>query len=678
MLGRLARSLVVCCSLAALAACSDGVLDADTLSPVNSAVGSQMSRTGPVSAWIGDTTMHVGDTIRIGVLAVNRRTRRDVTKELRFTYTSSDSSVAQVSSTGLVTARAAGEATVTVGSTLGSAAVDVKVIGPPTPVFDSVAFGDLPARPDSLVMPPVQPDTSVDAEALRTLPSFSIPFLPAASVNVSVPSISGRSIRVAANDAAALSAALSSAVAGDEIVLPNGSEYVGNFMLPKHTGAGVVVLRSETVSTLPGTRVTPTSAGSFARIVTNNVAPAIKAEEGSSGWRLIGLQVRVAAPATDNYGIVVIGPGTEPTMAQLVSNIVLDRVYITAGELSTSRCVALNGNSLAVVNSWLADCHAKGRDTQGIGGWTGVGPFLIENNHIEGAGQAIMFGGADPKIADVTPSDITIRRNHLFKPLSWGNGKWTVKATFELKHARRVLFEGNVLENHWMDAQVGYAVLMQAANQDGTAPWSKIWDVTFRDNTIRNSTSGLNILSRTNIEGRTSNDPMRRVLFQNNLFVDVGRDPISGWNSGSNFVQLLGDHEDVSLLQNTIVPPSGVSANAAVMFDGAPNKRLTISNNVIGTTSYGIFGTGSSEGNTTLSKYSPGAIVTGNAIAGRIASLYPTGNSYPATIGATDFVAPGAGDYTLRSSLPYAMSGGSRVGVNGLRLVDLEKAAVTR
>ena len=678
MLGRLARSLIVCSSLAALAACSDGLLDADTLSPVNSAIGSQTSRTGPVSAWIGDTTMQVGDTIRLGILAVNRRTRRDVTKELRFTYTSSDSVVAHVSSTGLVTARAPGTATVTVGSTLGSAAVDVKVSGPPAPVFDSIAMGNLPARPDSLLMPPVPPDSSADAEALRTLPSFSIPFLPAASVNVSVPSITGRSIRVAANDAAALSAALSSAVGGDEIVLPNGSEYVGNFMLPKHTGAGVVVLRSETVSTLPGTRVTPTSAGSFARIVTQNVAPAIKAEEGSSGWRLIGLQVRVAAPATDNYGIVVIGPGTEPTMAQLVSNIVLDRVFITAGELSTSRCVALNGNSLAVVNSWLADCHAKGRDTQGIGGWTGVGPFLIENNHIEGAGQAIMFGGADPKIADVTPSDITIRRNHLFKPLSWGNGKWTVKATFELKHARRVLFEGNVLENHWMDAQVGYAVLMQAANQDGTAPWSKIWDVTFRDNTIRNSTSGLNILSRTNIEGRTSNDPMRRVLFQNNLFVDVGRDPISGWNSGSNFVQLLGDHEDVSLLQNTIVPPSGVTANAAVMFDGSPSKRLTMSNNVFGTTSYGIFGTGSSEGTTTLNKYSPGATVTGDAIAGRIASLYPAGNSYPATIGAADFVAPAAGDYTLRSSLPYAMSGGSRVGVNGLRLVDLEKAAVTR
>jgi hypothetical protein len=33
-----------------------------------------------------------------------------------------------------------------------------------------------------------------------------------------------------------------------------------------------------------------------------------------------------------------------------------------------------------------------------------------------------MFGGADPSIPDLVPSDIEIRRNHLFKPLSWKIG----------------------------------------------------------------------------------------------------------------------------------------------------------------------------------------------------------------------------------------------------------------
>ena len=29
-------------------------------------------------------------------------------------------------------------------------------------------------------------------------------------------------------------------------------------------------------------------------------------------------------------------------------------------------------------------------------GWNGPGPFLIENNYLEAAGENIMFGGNDP------------------------------------------------------------------------------------------------------------------------------------------------------------------------------------------------------------------------------------------------------------------------------------------
>ena len=666
-----------------LSACSEGTLDSEALSPVSASLASQVTRSSSMFVSLPDTSLEVGDTIRLDVTAVNRRTKRNVTKEITLTYASEDTTVASVSETGLVTAKLPGNTRISVSASLGTAAL-VVIVNPARLVLDSTNLSNLPARPDSTPPAPSVPDTTPapgstpPPDAPGIAPTFATPFLPAASVDVTIPHVTGRTIRVAANDADALRNALNAAVGGDEIVLPNGSEYVGSFLLPKHAGSGVVVLRSETVSTAPGTRVTPATASGLAKFVTRDVFPAIKAENGSSGWRLIGLQVQLAAPAYDNYGIVVIGPGTETEMSQLVSNIVLDRMYITGGEISSSRCVAMNGNSLAVINSWLAECHAKGRDSEGILGWTGVGPFLIENNHIEGAGQNIMFGCCDPNIADLTPSDITIRRNHLFKPLSWGNGKWTVKAAFELKHARRVLFEANVIENHWIDGQVGYAIMFLPVSDQGKAPWTKVWDVTTRDNIIKNSTMGMNVLSRLTNAGVTPTEPMRRMLFQNNLFLNVGRDPISGATSSNNLVQLLGDQEDVTVMQNTFLPPSGVAANSSVMFAGDPNKRLLLSNNVFGASTYGVFGSSSSEGTPALAKYALGSTVSGNALAGRTESVYPAGNAFPATITASDFVAPGSGDYTLRSTLPWATSAGSRVGVNGARLLEVERAAVTR
>ena len=48
-----------------------------------------------------------------------------------------------------------------------------------------------------------------------------------------------------------------------------------------------------------------------------------------------------------------------------------------------------------------------------------------------------MFGGADPSIRDLVPSDITIRGNHITRPLEW-KGKWQVKNLLETKSVRRM------------------------------------------------------------------------------------------------------------------------------------------------------------------------------------------------------------------------------------------------
>jgi Bacterial Ig-like domain (group 2) len=638
----------------------------------------------PVTMTVADSLLNIGDTVRIAVTAINPRTNRDVTREAKISFASSDTSVASVDRKGLVKAHNRGRATITARSALGRASVAIAV--GVTAKLDSTLVAKLPALPpvDTTPAPappapvpptvPPAPEPPVAPDLGGAPPPINTPMFPAASVNVAVPAVTGRTIRVPAADGAALQAALNSAVGGDEILLANGSEYVGNFTLPKHSGSGIVTVRSATVAVPFGTRATPSNGSDFARITSNAVAAVVGTADGATGWRLTGLNIGLRTGTPENYGIVVLGRGTETQLAQLVSNIVLDRVLITATETgTTSRCVAFNGNELAVINSWLAECHAKGRDAQGIGGWTGMGPFLIENNHIEGSGQNIMFGGADPAIANVTPSDITIRGNHLFKPLSWGNGKWTVKAAFELKHARRVLFEGNVIENHWIDAQVGYAVLFQAASQDANAPWSKIWDVTMRNNIIKNSTGGFNLLSRVMVNGRLPDEPTRRILVKNNLFLNVGRDPISGVNG--RLVQLMSDHEDVSLIQNTFF---GSHANNAMMFDGAPNKRLTLFNNLFSSNEYGVSGSGFGEGSLSLAQFAPGSVVEGNALVGRIARLYPARNSFPATLASTDFVNAAGGDYTLRSTVPYSSNAGSLVGVSGATLMSAVQNAVTR
>ena len=135
-------------------------------------------------------------------------------------------------------------------------------------------------------------------------------------------------------------------------------------------------------------------------------------------------------------------------------------------------------------------------DSQAIAGWNGPGPFRIVNNYLEAAGENVMFGGADPRIPDLVP----VRHRDPRATTSPSRCAWNgtasrgyagtagaVKNLFELKNARRVVIEGNLLEHNWLDAQNGFAVLFTVRNQDGGAPWSVVEDVTFANNVVRSA-----------------------------------------------------------------------------------------------------------------------------------------------------------------------------------------------
>src|SRR4051794_20004343 len=99
-----------------------------------------------------------------------------------------------------------------------------------------------------------------------------------------------------------------------------------------------------------------------------------------------------------------------------------------------------------------------------------------------------MFGGAPVSISGLIPRDIQIRNNVLSKPLRWKKDDpsyegtdWVVKNLFELKNAKDVVFDGNLLENNWADDQNGFAALFTPRNSGGN-PWSAVENVQFTNN----------------------------------------------------------------------------------------------------------------------------------------------------------------------------------------------------
>jgi hypothetical protein len=337
-------------------------------------------------------------------------------------------------------------------------------------------------------------------------------------------------------------------------------------------------------------------------------------------------------------------------------HLILDRVYVHGHPtLNVSRCVAFNSAWSAVIDSYLAECHAQGFDSQVVGGWNGPGPFKIVNNYLEGAGENVMFGGADPWIAQLVPSDIEVRRNHFYKPLSW-KGVWTIKNHFELKNGRRVLLEANVLENCWASGQGGNVILTQALTDNNTAAWVTVQDITIRNNWITNAPQGITIASRVAYAGSgrpalMPSQPSQRFAITNNVFDKIGSDPSLG--DPFQLIALYGDLQNVTVAHN-----SGMTHYFTLALDGTPEAGLIVRDNVFARGRYGVGGTGTGEGTATLTTYAPGArfegnVIFGNGYGGATASAYPANNSFTSTPDGVGFVNYSAGDYTLSPSSSF-------------------------
>jgi uncharacterized protein (TIGR03437 family) len=454
-----------------------------------------------------------------------------------------------------------------------------------------------------------------------------------------------------------LQAALNRAQPGEVIALEAGATFRGNFTLPRKTGDGWIVIRGTADGSLPppGTRVTPAHAALMPKIVSPNSEPAIATAPGAHHYRLIGLEVTLAPGAPRIYSLLELGSVSQ-TLAEAPHHLILDRMYIHGSPTQTvRRAVALNTAHTAIIDSYLSDCHEFGADSQAIGGWNGPGPFKIVNNYLEGAGENFILGGADPSIPNLVPSDVEFRRNHCFKPLSWRVGepsyagqRWSVKNLFELKNAQRVLIDGNIFENNWQDAQTGYAILFTVRNQDGTAPWSTVQDVTFTNNIVRHAGGGFNIHGQ---DDNFLSQPSRRFRIANNLFEDIdGR----RWGGSGTFL-LSGAVADLQVDHNTILQSGNL-----VVADRGISARFTFTNNIGPHNEYGIYGDARGSGNAGINYYFPDGVIRKNVIAGADANSYPADNFYPASLSQVGFEGPALGDYRLSPSSPFKNAGTDR------------------
>jgi hypothetical protein len=521
------------------------------------------------------------------------------------------------------------------------------------------------------------PAKSSSAEAVEPSgdDSKTEPQLPATYLDTSYAQPTGRTIQVKGGEAGArdFQAALNSANAGDVIALEAGAEFTGNFTLPAKPEAGnnwITIRSSAPDAKLPaaGTRVRPADSVAMARLVSPNADPAIKTAPAAHHFRFIGLEFTVAPGFAQNFGLVLLGDGggSQNSMDKVPHDLIIDRCYIHGNPTGNlRRGIGLNSARTAVVDSYISDCREIGADSQAICGWNGPGPFKIVNNYLEGAGENFMLGGADPRIANMVPSDIEFRLNHCSKPLSWNprdpafaGVRWSVKNLFELKNARRVLIEGNLFENNWVDAQAGPSILFTPRNQDGGAPWSTVEDVTFRDNVIRNVAAGVSIMGRDDLN---PSQQARRIRIENNLFDDVGGARLGG---NGRLFQVLSGAAHVTIDHNT-----AFQAAHTLITDGQPSTGLVYTNNITAPGEYGIFGSGAGEGLTTLEKYFPQAVIARNLFVGRPSRLYPPGNFFAASLDEVGFVDRQGRDYRLKSNSAF-----KRAGTDGRDIgCDIEK-----
>jgi hypothetical protein len=449
-----------------------------------------------------------------------------------------------------------------------------------------------------------------------------------------------------------LQAAIDNARPGDTIELQPGATYTGHFTLTmKPASASFITIRTGGPAAVPdGERIGPAQAPMLAKLRSPDAETVLATSPGAHHWRVMLVEVLSTGVRRD---LITLGDGSraQSIESQIPHDLVLDRVYVhnTDPAQGLKRAIALNSASTIITGSYIVDVKDDGADSQAICGWNGPGPFTITNNYLEAAGENILFGGADPAVRNLVPSDITIAGNHVTKPTEWRSQRWVVKNVLELKNARRVTITGNIIEYSWQAGQTGYAVLFTVRNQDGGCPWCEIRDVLFEHNLVRHAGGAVQILGTDDVHpsGLTQS-----VMIRNNVFADIDNQK---WGGNGYAMLIISGPRRIAIDHNTIVQEHG---SGLVQLEGPPIAEFSFTNNISFHHEYGFMGANHAPGNDTIATFLPGSRITNNVIAGGDAQRLPGGNRTPAPQDVCkELVSCESGDYRLKPNSSWHSAG---------------------
>ena len=225
--------------------------------------------------------------------------------------------------------------------------------------------------------------------------------------------------------AANLQAAIDSAQPGDTILLAAGRHYRGNFILPAKSGSSYITIRSAA----PTRRCRRTASGSD-----RSYAPQLPKVQGrlrraarrsrprrartTTGCSSSKLSSTYAAQQHHRARRLDRRPRPRSPRCRTTSSSTAATSTATPTN-GQKRGIALNSAATTIVNSYISDIKSSQAGHAGDRRLERPGAVTIENNYLEAAGENVLFGGADPYIPNLVPSDITIRSNHITSRVAW-------------------------------------------------------------------------------------------------------------------------------------------------------------------------------------------------------------------------------------------------------------------
>lgn len=166
--------------------------------------------------------------------------------------------------------------------------------------------------------------------------------------------------------------------------------------------------------------------------------------------------------------------------------------------------IRANGAYVAMVNCAATDVWSPGTESHIWGCDNGPGPHKIVGNDFDDmATWGIIYGGGDPSITDLIPSDVEARRNRMYRPpnankhntvangLPDGGTAYDginrgVGGFYDNKYVNRILLESNFCSGNWVDVKTGCAFLFKSEDQPGgpNSSWVIGKNVTARYNWV--------------------------------------------------------------------------------------------------------------------------------------------------------------------------------------------------